>query len=66
MLQDGFPKYRFGAVREALPFPLTDMDYITRKCGCQPIFRRPRIDKKPANSYPVRVRGEQTVAGLRA
>ena len=38
MLQDGFPKYRFGAVREALPFPLTDMYYITVKNGCQPIF----------------------------
>ena len=38
MPQDGFPKI-YGAVREKLPFPLTDTYYITVKCGCQPVFR---------------------------
>ena len=38
MPQDGSPVC-FGAFSGTLPFPLTDMDYITLKCRCQPIFR---------------------------
>ena len=37
MPQDGFPVC-FGAAEEAIPFPLTDMYYITVRGGCQPIF----------------------------
>ena len=37
MPQDGFPN-NFGAVRGTLPFPLTDMHYITEEKACQPIF----------------------------
>ena len=45
MPQDGFLRRKIGAFRGNLPFPLTDMHYITVKGQCQPIFTRFALTK---------------------
>ena len=66
MPQDGFPMCFGALISGTLPFPLTDMYYITVKFGCQPIFQDPALTKQREKHILFRVRGEQTVAGLRA